>query len=162
MPDDIPILAGARLALVGIADQIARAVRLLRHEGPLQPGREPGTTAPPQAGVLDLLDDSLPAPFQDGLRAVPVSARTRTFQERIVKAIEIGEYPVLILQHRSIPRRKMQRRQSLRPALGRRSLPPDHRARLRPFTSLQSGKKLFCPLADQVLVEVIVDLQDGG
>ncbi len=50
VPHDLAVLAGARLGLVGIDDEILRpTVRLLRHERPFQPGRKAGAAAPAQA-----------------------------------------------------------------------------------------------------------------
>src|SRR3972149_3800549 len=44
----VPVLAGARLALVRIAHQVFRARKLARHERPLEPGRETRAAAPAQ------------------------------------------------------------------------------------------------------------------
>ena len=50
VPHDLAILAGAGLGLVGVDHEIMRpAVRLLRHERPLQAGRKAGAAAPAQA-----------------------------------------------------------------------------------------------------------------
>jgi hypothetical protein len=53
---DVAVLAGARLALVGVADQVLLARELARHEAPLQAGREARAAAAAQAGGLDLGD----------------------------------------------------------------------------------------------------------
>mmetsp|Transcript_29325 Transcript_29325/g.50220 ORF Transcript_29325/g.50220 Transcript_29325/m.50220 type:complete len:387 (+) Transcript_29325:480-1640(+) len=50
VPHDLPILARARLGLVGIHDEVLRRVLVvLRHEGPLETAREAGTAAAAQA-----------------------------------------------------------------------------------------------------------------
>ena len=46
---DVAVLAGARLAFVGIADEVLRARELARHEAPLQAGREARAAAAAQA-----------------------------------------------------------------------------------------------------------------
>src|SRR3546814_7991571 len=72
---DLAVLAGARLRLVGVDHQVGRAVAaVLRHEGPLEAGREAGAAAPAQAGVLDLLDDRVAAEFEQRLGVVPHAA----------------------------------------------------------------------------------------
>ena len=50
---DVAVLAGPRLSLVGVAHQVLLTRELARHEAPLQPGGK--TSAPPtaQAGLLD-------------------------------------------------------------------------------------------------------------
>ena len=47
------VLAGARLGLVGVDDEVAGAAVGRRHERPLHAGGEPGAAAAAQAGVLD-------------------------------------------------------------------------------------------------------------
>src|SRR4029077_11861309 len=54
---DVAVLAGAGLALVGIDDEIARALARLRHERPFEPGRKACSAAAAQPRILDLLDD---------------------------------------------------------------------------------------------------------
>jgi hypothetical protein len=50
VPHDLPVLAGARLGLVGIHHEVMRpTIRLLRHEGPLEACREAGAASPAQA-----------------------------------------------------------------------------------------------------------------
>ena len=52
------VLAGARLGLVGVDDQVVRLVAALRDEAPLHAGREAGAAAAAQLGVLDQLGDA--------------------------------------------------------------------------------------------------------
>src|SRR5690606_4718597 len=53
---DVAVLGGARLGLVRVAQDVLLAV-VLRHEAPLQAGREARAAAAAQAGLLDHLDD---------------------------------------------------------------------------------------------------------
>ena len=98
---DLPVLAGAGLALVGVDHQVDRpAVRLLGHERHLEAGREACAAAPAQARFLDLLDDPV-APLEDQVaRAVPVAAPARRRKPPVVLAVEIGEDAVLVSEHR--------------------------------------------------------------
>ena len=50
------VLAGARLALVGVDHEVVRLAVALRDEAPLEAGREAGAATAAQAGVLDQLD----------------------------------------------------------------------------------------------------------
>jgi hypothetical protein len=101
VPHDLAILAGARLGLIGVHDQVVRPAvfRLLRHERPFETGREAGAAAPTQARGLDLIDDAVAALLQDRLGAVPSTARARTFKAPVVEAVEILEDAVLIVEH---------------------------------------------------------------
>ena len=47
------VLAGARLGLVGVDDEVVRLAVALRDEAPLHAGREARAAAAAQAGVLD-------------------------------------------------------------------------------------------------------------
>ena len=58
---DVAVVAGAGLALVGIADDVFLARRVARHEAPLHAGRKARAAAAAQAGGLHLLDDLPPA-----------------------------------------------------------------------------------------------------
>ena len=53
---DVAIFEGARLALIGIADQVVRP-DVLGDEAPLDAGGEAGAAAPAQARALDHVDD---------------------------------------------------------------------------------------------------------
>ena len=73
--DDVAILAGAGLGLIGIHHQIMRQrPDRLGHERPFHPGREPRAAAPAQARSLHLLDDRLATALDDRLGSVPVAA----------------------------------------------------------------------------------------
>ena len=90
VPHDLAILAGARLGLVGVDDEIARAaVGLLGHERPFHAGRESGAAAAALAGRLHFVDDGVAALVQDRLGAVPGAARARAGKPPIVAAVEI-------------------------------------------------------------------------
>jgi hypothetical protein len=56
---DVAVLEGARLALVGVADDVLLRRETARHEAPLQAGREAGAAAAAQRGLLQLGDDGL-------------------------------------------------------------------------------------------------------
>src|SRR6202023_3480680 len=97
---DVAILAGARLALIGIDDEVARPVALLRHEGPFKAGRKAGAAAPAQPGFLDLVDDPV-APLEDDFPgAVPIAAAAGAGKPPIAVAVEGGKDPVAVSQHR--------------------------------------------------------------
>jgi hypothetical protein len=54
---DVAVLAGARLALVGVAQDVLLPGRGARHEAPLDPGREARATTTAQHRRLELVDD---------------------------------------------------------------------------------------------------------
>jgi len=64
------ILAGSRLALVTVDEDIFRLGRLLGNEGPLEAGREASAAAAAQAAGLHLFDDPLRTLRQALLRAL--------------------------------------------------------------------------------------------
>ena len=85
VPHDVAVLERAGLALVGIADEILVALELLRHEAPLESGRETGAAASAQRRFLHLGDhirrrrflgenflERLVAPALDVIREPPV------------------------------------------------------------------------------------------
>src|SRR5262249_43915286 len=53
---DLPVLERPGLRFVGVAAEVVRLAAVLRHERPLEAGREPGAAPSAQSGVLDLLD----------------------------------------------------------------------------------------------------------
>src|SRR3989442_14495767 len=57
--DDHAILAGSRLAFIGVAAQINRLARVLRHEAPFQPRRKTSATTAPEPAGFSRLDDVL-------------------------------------------------------------------------------------------------------
>src|SRR5262249_44395398 len=54
--EDVAILERAGLALVGVADEVLVACVLLRHEAPLEPGREARAAPSAQRRLLDFGD----------------------------------------------------------------------------------------------------------
>jgi hypothetical protein len=64
----------ARVAFVRIADQVLRRSRRLAGKPPLQPGREPGSAAAPQAGGEHLFDHRLGL-HSEGLLQALIAAR---------------------------------------------------------------------------------------
>ena len=97
---DVAVLAGARLALIGIDDEIAGPVALLRHEGPFEAGRETGAAAAAQPGFLDLVNDPVAALENYLARAVPIAAAPRAGEAPIAVAIEVREDAIAISEHR--------------------------------------------------------------
>src|SRR6056297_227459 len=55
----LPVVAGTRFALVGVADDVFLHRRAARHEAPLQAGGEARAAAALQPRLLDLLDHRL-------------------------------------------------------------------------------------------------------
>jgi hypothetical protein len=98
--DDVAVLAGARLGLIAIHDEVGwTPVRIgLGHEAPLHAGREAGAAAATQAGLLQLLDDPVAALGDDRRRAVPVPAAHRLLQVPGMQTVEVGEDAVLVAQ----------------------------------------------------------------
>ncbi len=100
MAHDLAVLAGAGLRLVCVDDEVMRTtIRFLRHEGPLETGREACAAATAKAGGLHLVDDPVTALFEDLLGAVPVAARHGALQGLVLEAVNIGEDAILISQH---------------------------------------------------------------
>ncbi len=159
---DVPVLAGAGLALVGVDDEVARPpVRLLGHEAPLHARREPGAAAAAQAAGLDLLDDRVPPAGDDPGRPVPVPALAGGRQAPVVQAVEVGEDAVLVGEHGSSPARpKLDQRR--RPALGRRGLAADGAARRRVLAAAKRLQQRPGAVVVEVLVVVdVAHLQHG-
>ena len=50
---DVPIVAGSGLALVGVADEVGGLLAVPGHEAPLKPGGKAGPATAPQSGCLD-------------------------------------------------------------------------------------------------------------
>ena len=99
LPHDLPVLAGARLGLVGVDDQEGRpAVGLLGHEGPLEAGGEAGAAPAAEAGVLDLLDDPVGALPHDLLGHLVVAALEGVLEAPILLAVQVGEDAILVGQ----------------------------------------------------------------
>ncbi len=122
---DLAVLAGARLAFVGVDHQIMRAsVVHLRHERPFEAGEEAGAAAPAHPRFLDLVHDPLAALCQDRLGAVPVAACPRALEPPIVQAVEVREDAVLVAQHHS-PRRAGTSVRLVGPPAGSQPLRPD-------------------------------------
>ena len=97
---DVAILAGARLAFVGVDDQIMWAfLHLFGHEGPFQTGRKSRAAAAAQARFFHFIDDGLGATIDDRLGTVPGAAFFGGVQARVLQAIEIGENAVAIGKH---------------------------------------------------------------
>ena len=79
---DVAVLERARLALVGVADQVLLTRKLPRHEAPFQAGGKARTAPAPQSGGLHFGDDFLGrhrrlavCPQQDTLECLIAAAR---------------------------------------------------------------------------------------
>src|ERR1700743_933753 len=91
---DVAILAGARLGLVGVHQELTRAAitgPVLGHERPLERCRKTGAATAAKARALDLVDDPVAAVVDKTLRATPRAARLRAVERPVVQPIEIGE-----------------------------------------------------------------------
>src|SRR5262245_47777898 len=101
---DVAVLAGAGLGLVGIDDEVGwPAVGLLGHERPFEAGREAGAAASPQVRLLDLVDDGVAATRDQVLGVVPGAALAGAGEAPVMQAVEILEDAVLVAQHRYSP-----------------------------------------------------------
>ena len=69
VPHDLPILARAGFALVGVDHEVLGPpiVRLV-HEAPLEPRRKPGAASAPQTALFDLVHDPLVSLLYDLLQ----------------------------------------------------------------------------------------------
>src|SRR5208337_2038491 len=95
-----PVLAGSRLALVGVADNVLGIGRLFGYETPLHAGVEPRPTPPSEAGVLHLLDDRVRPHFERLLQGfVAVVLEIDVNRGRVRDTKPLGEN--LHLQRRS-------------------------------------------------------------
>src|SRR5262249_43283777 len=100
MPDDLAILAGAGLRLVGVDHEIMRPVAdLLGHERPLQSSREAGSAAPALARGLDLIDQPVAPLVDDGFGAVPGTPPARAAKAPIIEPVKILEDAILVFEH---------------------------------------------------------------
>lgn len=116
VPQDLTVLARARLRLVSVNDQVLwPSVGNLRHEGVLQARWETSATSASQARVLDLLNDPVLAHLNDVLGLVPVAALHGRLDPGILVLVHVGEDAVLIGQVpvRAVPHGYCRHRQHL-------------------------------------------------
>jgi hypothetical protein len=102
VPQDLAVLAGAGLGLVGIDEELARAAvvdALLGHEGPLERRRETGAAAAAQARALDLVDDPVATVVDELLGVHPAAASACPFEAPVAVAVEIGEDAIFVFKH---------------------------------------------------------------
>src|SRR6202022_5104609 len=101
VPHDLAVLAGAGLGLVRVDHEIARPAvgRFLRHERPFQAGWKTCPATPAQPRGLHLVDDPVAALVDDRLGAVPGAAAARSFEAPVLKAVEVAEDAVLVVEH---------------------------------------------------------------
>ena len=104
---DLPILASARLSLVGVDDEISRPGVILPsrlvHEAPLEAGWESCATPSPHSGSLHLRDDPLVSLQDDLLCPVPVTPRLGSLEQVVVAHVRVREDAVLVLQSAMSP-----------------------------------------------------------
>jgi len=101
---DVAILAGTRLGLVRVHDEVMRAaIGLLRHERPFEAGREARAATAAQAGLLHLVENPVTALRDDCRRTVPIAALACSGQAPVLEPVEIGENPVLVFKHQLPP-----------------------------------------------------------
>ena len=97
---DVAILAGARLGLVCIDDEIMRPfLHFFRHEGPLQAGGKSGAAASAQARLLHDVDDDIGPQIDDGLGVVPLAALLRRLEAGALETVKVGEDAILVGEH---------------------------------------------------------------
>jgi hypothetical protein len=97
---NVAVLAGTRLAFVGIDDEVMRAgAHFLGHERPFETGRKTGAAAAAQAGGLHLFDDPVAALGEQILGAIPIAPGLRALQAEVMDAVEIGKDAIFIAQH---------------------------------------------------------------
>ena len=82
----LAVLERAGLALIGVADEIARAGMVLGNKRPFHAGREAGAAASPQAGLLDHLGDVGRRDLAQDLLQGLIAARTLVVGERAAVA----------------------------------------------------------------------------
>lgn len=102
LPHDLTVLAGTRLALVSVDNQVSRGGAVLPalgvHEGPLHSTGETSTTASSQTGGLDLGDDPVMSLDNHFLGLVPVTVLHGALEVGAVVAVQVGEDAILVLQ----------------------------------------------------------------
>ncbi|MCY1244103.1 hypothetical protein D9M72_571610 [compost metagenome] len=76
-------------------------VAFLRHEGPLETGREACAATAAKAGGLHFVDDPVATLFEQLLGAVPVAARHGALQGLVLEAVDVGKDAVFISEHNS-------------------------------------------------------------
>src|SRR5262249_14380862 len=85
------------------------AIGLLRHERPLEAGRETRAAAAAQVRLLDLVDDRVAAFGKDVLGVVPDAAAPGAGELPVVLAVEIEEDAVFVLERHVTPPLPLQR-----------------------------------------------------
>jgi len=86
-----------RLGLVGVDDEEGgAAVGRLGHEGPLEAGGEAGAAAAAEAGVLNLLHNSIRTHPHHLLSLMPVSTTEGVGEAPVLLAVEVREDAILV------------------------------------------------------------------
>ena len=96
---NLAILASARLRLIRIHnEERGTAIRVLGHEGPLQPRGEPSSTTATQARILHFLDDPVGAHRHYFLCHVIVTTLPSIGESPILLSIQVCKDAILIRQ----------------------------------------------------------------
>lgn len=110
LPHNLTVLAGTRLTLVGVDDQVSGGVALLPtlgvHEGPLHATGETSTTTTTKTRGLDLRNDPVISLENHLLSLVPVTVLHRALQVGAVVAVQVREDAVLVLQTARVVNRR--------------------------------------------------------
>src|SRR5260370_17476971 len=94
---NLSVLAGSGFRLVGVDDEVVRPpwIDELRHERPLEAGRETRAAAPAQSRGLHLGDDPVAPLVDDRLGVVPIAPRPPALQSPAAHPLTSGENPIL-------------------------------------------------------------------
>src|SRR6516164_5326893 len=103
MAHDLAVLAGARLRLVGIDDEVGGAGIALGHERPFEAGREPGATPPAQARGLDLVDHPVVTLVDQRLGLIPGATLASAGELPILETIEIAKDAISVVESHGRP-----------------------------------------------------------
>ncbi len=101
---DVAILAGAGFGFVRVDHQVmGTAIRLLRHEGPFEAGREAGAATAAQTRLFHFVENPVTPPGDDVGRAIPIATAPRRLQAPVMEPVEIGKNTILVFKHQLSP-----------------------------------------------------------
>lgn len=100
LPQDLTVLAGARLALISVHNEVLgpAIIPVALHKAPLESTGETGATPPPEPGLLNLVQDPVGALEHNLLGLVPVTTLEGAGQAKVTLIIQVGEDPIRILE----------------------------------------------------------------
>lgn len=102
LANNLSVLAGTGLTLISVDNEVSGAGVLVPagrvHEGPLEAGRETGTTSASETRLLHLADDPIVALEDDFLGLVPVAHSLGVLEVVAVVAVDILENAVLVTE----------------------------------------------------------------